>query len=53
MGRHLSSKPYNDNYTEKNMNQIKELFKCMEQSQSRTWYHIKLKFNNGPVIVVP
>ena len=48
MGRHLSSKPYNDNYTEKNMNQIKELFKCMEQSQSRTWYHIKLRnFNDN------
>ena len=43
MGDHLSLKPYNDKYSEKNVFQINELLKSFEKSQSRTWYHIKLR----------
>ena len=48
MGEHLALKPYNDRYTEKNLYKIKELLKEIEKSQSRTWYHIKLRnYNEG------
>lgn len=48
MGEHLALKPYNDRYTEKNIYKIKELLKEIEKSQSRTWYHIKLRnYNEG------
>ena len=46
MGDHLSLKPYNDKYSEKNVFQINELLKSFEKSQSRTWYHIKLRNYN-------
>lgn len=43
MGDHLSLKPYNDKYTEKNVFRLKELMKSLEQTQARTWYHVKLR----------
>ena len=42
-GDHLSLSPYNDKYTEKNMFKIKEFVRSVEQSQARTWYHVKLR----------
>ena len=43
LGEHLSLTPYNDKYTEKNIFKIKEFMNSVEQSQARTWYHIKLR----------
>ena len=42
-GDHLSLSPYNDKYSEKNMFKIKEFVRSVEQSQARTWYHVKLR----------
>ena len=43
MGEHLALNPYDDNYTEKNTYRINEFLNSIEKSQSRTWYHIKLR----------
>ena len=46
MGEHLSLRPYNDEYKEKNVNKIKEFMKGIDVSQSRIWYHMNLRNYN-------
>ena len=46
MGQHLSLRPYNDAYKEKDVNKIKELMKGIDVSQSRIWYHMNLRNYN-------
>ena len=46
MGQHLSLRPYNDEYKEKNVNKIKEFMKGIDVSQSRIWYHMNLRNYN-------
>ena len=46
MGQHLSLRPYNDAYKEKDVNKIKEFMKGIDVSQSRIWYHMNLRNYN-------
>ena len=46
MGQHLSLRPYNDAYKEKDVNKIKEFMKGIDVSQSRIWYHLNLRNYN-------
>ena len=46
MGEHLSLRPYNDEYKEKNVNKIKEFMKGIDVSQTRIWYHMNLRNYN-------